>query len=72
MIWDTVNRERNSTNRTTHLLRIPADGRLTSGLFSSMVEELKLGVTVLQMKLVIREGMEPRTSNSKSYFERSY
>ena len=48
-----------------NLLRIPTGGRLTSWIFTSMGKELKLGVTVLQIQRVVREGIEPRKSDSK-------
>ena len=40
-------------------------GRLTSWLFS-LVEELKLGIAVLEIQLVARVGIEPGILDSKS------
>ena len=43
-------------------LRIPTGGRLTSWLFTSEVEEMKLGIVVQQ----VQGGIEPGLSDSKS------
>ena len=48
------------------LLRIPTGGRLTSWLFTTVGEELKLETTVLwQILLVVRTGIEPGKLDSK-------
>ena len=40
-------------------------GCRTSCLFTSAVNELKIGITVLQIQLVVRAGIERGTSDSK-------
>ena len=49
-----------------HKLVKNLNGRLTSWLFTSMVKELKLGIAVLQIQLVVRAGIEPMISDAKS------
>ena len=46
------------------LLRIPTGGRLTSWLFTTVGEELKLEITV-QILLAVRTGIEPGKLDSK-------
>ena len=45
---------------------IPTGGKLTSRLLTSVEKGLKLKITVLQIQLVIRVGIEPAISDSKT------
>ena len=49
----------------TSVSRIPTGGRLTTWLFTSVGEELKRGIAVLQIQSVVRAGIEPGISDSK-------
>ena len=48
------------------LVKNPNWWKLTSWLFTHMGKELKLEIALLKIQLVLRAGIEPETSDSKS------
>ena len=62
LLWplaDSVNTEKKYCKSNINLLKIPAGGRLTSWLLTSVVEEFKLGIAVLQIQPMVRQEQRP-------------